>query len=287
MSAIAESEVSSKPIQVLFTLHAGFDTLDFTGPLEMLVSAKNENGSPAFEATTCAPTQGITSGQGVTVKADMDFATAHTKLSDFDILVIPGGSTDEVLKTKSEPLGLIRKWADLQKRDPSRERTLFSICTGSLFLAQAGVLQGLAATTHPAYYTRLEKICQEAAAKDMGARTDVMEERYVVNNARFDLGERLEENPFVLDKKPDGRRKSIARKGSDAWKASRRRESLVRRGTLPLGGLRVVTAGGVTAGLDAALYLVAALVSFDAAVKDAEFQQYTWQKGVTVEGIDV
>lgn len=50
MSAIEDNEVGNKPIQVLFTLHAGFDTLDFTGPLEMLVSAKNENGkcsSPA------------------------------------------------------------------------------------------------------------------------------------------------------------------------------------------------------------------------------------------------
>lgn len=217
----------------------------------------------------------------------MDFEAAHSRLDEFDIMIIPGGNSEAILTENKEPFGLIKKWAALQMKDPSRERTLFSVCTGSLFLAHAGVLQGLAATTHPNYYTRLEKLCQDSAARDLGKRTDVMEERYVVNNARFDLGEKLEENPFVLDKRPDGRRKSIARKGSDAWKASRRRESMVRRGTLPLGGLRLLTAGGVTAGMDAALYLVAALVSHEAALKVADLVQLSWQKGVTVEGIDV
>jgi hypothetical protein len=49
---------------------------------------------------------------------------------------------------------------------------------------------------------------------------------------------------------------SIARKGSNAWRDSRRRESIARRASMPLGGMRVITTGGVTAGLDASLYLV-------------------------------
>jgi putative intracellular protease/amidase len=202
-------------------------------------------------------------------------------------MVIPGGNTDPVLKADTEPMNLIKAYAELQKKDPSKERTLFSVCTGSLLLAQAGVLQGLAATTHPDYYTRMENLCVEAAKKGDLERTDVMEERYVVNNARFDLGEDLDENPFILDRKPDRRRMSIARKGSDAWKASRRRESLVKRSNMKLGGLRVITAGGVSAGMDAALYLVAALVSIDSAQEVARVTQYNWVKGVTVEGIDV
>jgi len=217
----------------------------------------------------------------------MDFEEAHDRLDEFDVLVVPGGGSAEVLKANAEPIQLIQAFTELQKKDPSRERTLFSVCTGSLFLAQAGVLQGLAATTHPDYYTKLEILCGDAARKDSGQRTDVMEERYVVNNARFELGEKLEENPFILSTRPDGRRKSIARKGSDAWKLSRRRESLARRGALPLGGLRVITGGGVTAGMDAALYLVAALVSYDSAIEVARVLQYNWNKGVTVEGIDV
>ena len=194
---------------------------------------------------------------------------------------------DSVLKTKAEPLGLIKAFADLQKQDFNKERTLLSIDTGSLFCAQAGVLQGLAATTHPDLYTKMEILCKEAARRGDLEQTDVMEERYVVNNARFDLGEKLEENPFVLSKRPDARRMSIARKGSNAWKESKRRESIVRRGSLRLGGMRVITSGGVASGLDATLYLVAAMVSIDSAQEVARTLQYTWIKGVTVEGIDV
>ena len=241
----------------------------------------------AFQCHFAAAKPAVVTSQGATFKADMDFEDAEDRLDEFDILVVPGGSHLSVLAQNAEPLGLIKAFTELQKKDPSKERTLFSVSTGSLFLAHLGVLQGLAATTHPDYYTKMENLCKEAAARDALQRTDVMEERYVVNNARFDLGENLDENPFILDRKPDARRKSVARKGSDAWKLSRRRESLVRRGTLPLGGLRVITSGGITAGMDAALYLVAALVSYDTALEVARVLQYTWSKGVTVEGIDV
>ena len=219
----------------------------------------------------------------------MDFEDATDGLDDYDVLIIPGGSTDAVIEGKSEPIPLIKAWAELQKKDPSKERTLFSVCTGSLFLAVAGVLQGLAATTHPDFYTKFELLAQQAARNGGGIGTDVQEERYVVNNARFDLGDDLDENPFVFTKRVDntGRRKSIARKGSDAFKAARRRESLVKRSNMPLNGLRVITSGGVTAGMDAALYLVAALVSIDSAQEVARIMQFTWAKGVTVEGIDV
>lgn len=236
----------------------------------------------------------MTSSSGLTIKADIDFATALSDLKYYDILIIPGGpSIDSILAhpspSEQPPIPLIRAFAQLQQTDPSKERTLLSIGTGSLLLAQAGVLQGLAATTHPDYYTKMEIICKEAARRGADLeQTDVMEENYVVNNARFDLGENFEENPFILSKRPDGRRKSIARKGSNAWKESvKRRESNARRASLRLGGLRVITSGGVTSGLDASLYLVAAMVSHESAQEVARVLQYSWNKGVTVEGIDV
>lgn len=83
------------------------------------------------------------------------------------------------------------------------------------------------------------------------------------------------------------RRKSIARKGSNAWRDSRRRESIARRASMPLGGMRIITTGGVTAGLDASLYLVGSLASHDSALEVARVMQYTWVKGVTVDAIDV
>ncbi len=246
--------------------------------------------SKAFECTIAAASPGVTSSSGLTIKADVDFKTAHDDLHYYDVLIIPGGrGVEQVIQKDTEPIQLIQAFAKLQLSDPSKERTLMSIGTGSLILGHAGLLQGLAATTHPDYYTKMEIICKEAARKGESLeQTDVMEENYVVNNARFDLGENLDENPFILSKRPEGRRKSIARKGSNAWKESvKRRESNARRASLRLGGLRVITSGGVTSGLDASLYLVAAMASHESAQEVARVLQYSWNKGVTVEGIDV
>jgi hypothetical protein len=216
----------------------------------------------------------------------MDFKEAYTRLSEFDILVIPGGGTDAILKTKSEPLGLIQAYSDIQKKYPEKERTILSICTGSFFLAQQGILSGLSATTHPDYYAKFETLCSQVAQRDLAERCDVVEERYVVNNLRFDLGD-LDENPYVR-RKSDGRRPSLARKGSNAWKESNsRRESNARRQALRLGGLRVITSGGITTGLDASLYLVSIMVSEESANEVARLLQYTWHKGVVVDGIDI
>jgi transcriptional regulator GlxA family with amidase domain len=54
-----------------------------------------------------------------------------------------------------------------------------------------------------------------------------------------------------------------------------------------LGGLRVITAGGLAAGLDAALYLVSILVDEDAANEVSRVMQHEWIKGTVVDGLDV
>ncbi|KAI9835505.1 MAG: hypothetical protein M1837_003707 [Sclerophora amabilis] len=290
MSAVTDTGNGSiEVIQVLFALYPSFGAQELCGPHEVFSNACHKSESKAFECTVAATSAGVTSSSGLTIKADIDYADAHESLGDYDVLIIPGGDgIDELLKKQSEPIQLIKAFAKLQQTDPSKERTLLSIGTGSLILGQAGVLQGMAATTHPNYYTKIENICKEAARQGELLQTDVMEENYVVNNARFDLGEKLEENPFILNKRPDGRRKSIARKGSNAWQESvKRRESNARRASLRLGGLRVITTGGVTSGLDASLYLVAAMVSHECALENANSLQYVWNKGVTVDGIDV
>ncbi|TKA77840.1 hypothetical protein B0A49_01448 [Cryomyces minteri] len=291
MSAIAEGgDASIEVIKVLFTLHPGMDALDFVGPLEVLTWAQHDVKDPAtkaFQCTFAAAQEHTTTNQGCTFKAHIDFKEAQKRLKEFDVMVVPGGGTDEVLKTKSEPLQIIKAFADLQTRDPNRERTLMSVCTGSLFLGHMGILAGLSATTHPDYYTKFEIVCSEAAKRDLAERTDVLEERYVVNNLRFDLGENMDENPYIR-RRSDGRRPSNARKGSNAWRESNtRRESNARRLALRLGGLRVITAGGITSGIDAALYLVGAMVSDDSAQEVARKLQHTWNKGVVVDGLNV
>ena len=66
-----------------------------------------------------------------------------------------------------------------------------------------------------------------------------------------------------------------------------RRESITRRAAMRLGGLRVITGGGVSAGIDAALYLVSILVDEEIAEDVARYIQHTWKKGIVVDGLDV
>lgn len=278
-----------EPIKVLFALWEGFNALDFTGPLEVLTQAQhnpNDEKSKAFVPTFVSATEHTQSKAGASFRAHMDYKEAYTRLGEFDILVVPGGSVDGVLKNKAEPLGIIKAFSDLQKKHPERERTILSVCTGSLLLAQQGILSGLKATTHPDAYAKFEKLTSEVAQRDLSERTDVVEERYVVNNLRFDLGN-PEENPYVR-RKSDARRPSMGRKGSNAWKESNtRRESNARRASLRLGGLRVITSGGVTAGIDASLYLVSIMVTEEAAAEVARILQHEWKKGIVVDGIDI
>jgi len=283
---------STPIIKVLFALHAGMDAMDFVGPLEVLSLAKhnaNDDASKAFACTFVSSTENTVSTQGASFRAHIDFKEAYTRLAEFDILVIPGGGTESILKSKSEPLGLITAFSDIQKKHPDQERTLLSICTGSLFLAQQGILNGLSATTHPDFYAKFEYICSIGAQRDLAEKCDVMEERYVVNNLRFDL-EDQEQEKYIRRKSDakDGRRTSVGRKGSNAWKESKtRRESIARRAALRIGGLRVITSGGVTCGIDASLYLVSIMVSEESAKEVARVMQYEWKKGIVVDGIDI
>ncbi|KAK0627112.1 class I glutamine amidotransferase-like protein [Immersiella caudata] len=285
------SAVADEPVDVLFALHPKFNLLDFAGPLEVLTTAlhdANDKSSKAFEITIAAGEPKVLSEQGVIIGSQVSWKEAHERLSDFDVLVVVGGNVEEIIKQKGEPLDLITAFSEVQKADPARERTLLSICTGSLLLAQQGILAGLSATTHPDFIIKFENLCSQAAVRDLGERTDVVEDtRYVVNNLRFELGDE-DENPYIRRKSDAGRRPSNARKGSISLKnANSRRESIARRAAMRLGGLRVITSGGVAAGIDAALYLVGVLVSEESANEVARVMQLEFKKGIVVDGIDV
>lgn len=142
----------------------------------------------AFECVFTAATQQVKVSDFCTLDCHLPFDQAVIRLKEFDILIIPGGETAEIITTKSQPLQLIKAFADLQIKYPNKERTLMSVGTGSLLLAHQGILSGLSATTHPDYLAKMEIICTQASQRDLSERPNVLEERYVVNNLRFDLG---------------------------------------------------------------------------------------------------
>ena len=160
------------------------------------------------------------SNQGIIIESQISYADAHENLNDFDVMVILGGNSEATLKASGqmavkegvEPFALIKAFAELQENDTSRERTLMSVCTGSLFLARSGILAGLSCTTHHNYMTKMEILCSQAAKMDLDDHPDVVEhERYVVNNLRFDVAENGEDVPYVRRKSDANRRPSASR----------------------------------------------------------------------------
>jgi transcriptional regulator GlxA family with amidase domain len=224
---------TTTPFKVLYAAHPGLDTLDLTGPLETLSHAAHLSSAPpqkAFTRTITAVSALTTTGQGLTFQRDIPISEAHSKLADFDILVIPGGGSPGVLEGKTEPLDLIRAFVAQPKKEDGRIRILFSVCTGSLILAEAGALDGKTATTHPNYYGKLREIVQSRGE----GKTAVVEERFVVNR-------------------------------TDAEK-----------------GLRIITAGGVSSGIDAALWLIGDLVGKESKEKVEAIVQHAHRTGVVL-----
>ena len=167
-----------KPLKVLYALHPTLDALDFTGPLEILFHAtwtptlsSPEGPSRVFAHTITAVDPQTTSNQTLAFQRHIPMEEAHSTLSSYDVLVIPGGGSPGVLEGQTEPLKLIKAFAALPKKEDGSVRTLMSVCTGSLFLAETGVLDGLKATTHPRFYEKLNEVSERKG------RTIVLKER--------------------------------------------------------------------------------------------------------------
>jgi len=119
------------------------EVLDFCGPFEVfsatrLNEEKRREESSPFEVVLVAEKNSlvITTG-GMKVTPDYTFENCP----NLDIIVVPGGwGTRREIKNK-----VMLDW--LRKR-ASEVETLTSVCTGSMVLGFAGLLDGLHATTH-------------------------------------------------------------------------------------------------------------------------------------------
>ncbi|GIM18030.1 transcriptional regulator [Leptospira borgpetersenii] len=74
---------------------------------------------------------------GMTWISDYDFSNCP----DFDILLVPGGAGTTLLMEEFEVLNFL-------KTKTENSKFITSVCTGSLILAAAGLLDGYKATTH-------------------------------------------------------------------------------------------------------------------------------------------
>ncbi|MBD2195459.1 MULTISPECIES: DJ-1/PfpI family protein [Calothrix] len=119
-------------ISIGIVIFTNITQLDFTGPYE--VFAKLPNTKLYLLAETLEPIQ---SDRGLRFLPDTPFAQSPP----VDVLFVPGGPG---IDAKLED----RNFLDFLKTQAQTARYVTSVCTGSLLLAAAGLLQGYRATTH-------------------------------------------------------------------------------------------------------------------------------------------
>jgi transcriptional regulator GlxA family with amidase domain len=120
-------------MQIAFLLYDRFTALDITGPHEVL------NSLPEAESVFVAERRGPVRNESDTLSLVAD--ESLDEVASPEILVVPGGFGTRALLEHEPLLDWIR-----QVHETSTWTT--SVCTGSLLLGAAGLLDGAPATTH-------------------------------------------------------------------------------------------------------------------------------------------
>lgn len=119
------------------------EVLDFCGLFEVFATtrldeeSRRESESPIHQVLVGESTELVRASGGMRIMPDVDFATCPS----LDMLLVPGGHGIRALMHQPEYL-------DWLKRMAPRVDRLASVGTGSLLLAEAGLLVGKTATTH-------------------------------------------------------------------------------------------------------------------------------------------
>jgi transcriptional regulator GlxA family with amidase domain len=124
-------------------LYPRFTALDIVGPFQTLVDVPGLD--VFFVATQKGPVVDHTG------KLTLEATHSFDEIDSLDVLVVPGGMADRDIDANNDVVQFIKKI------HPTTTWTT-SVCTGSIFLAHAGVLDGLTATTHWASYDRLQSL---------------------------------------------------------------------------------------------------------------------------------
>lgn len=141
---------------VAIVLFDDVEVLDFAGPFEVFsrtrlepgaASRRSEDSAPFRVFTVAAGRAPVRATGGLVVMPDRGFEDAPA----VDLLVVPGGFGTRALMKDERALAWIRSRAANAQR-------VASVCTGSLVLAEAGLLDGRRATTHWAALDLLESL---------------------------------------------------------------------------------------------------------------------------------
>jgi putative intracellular protease/amidase len=130
-------------MQIAIALYDRFTALDAVGPYQVLSSM------PGAEVVFVADRTGPVPDDTVLT---VDVGATFDEIRSPEIVVVPGGMVTRRMARDGHP---VIDW--VKAVHPSTEWTT-SVCTGSILLAAAGVLEGLEATSHWAALPQLEAL---------------------------------------------------------------------------------------------------------------------------------
>ena len=122
------------PFRIVFAIYPGMTHLDFTGPHQFL------SRTPNSEVVVASPAGGPVDADGLTFGNTV-------KLSDIercDLICVPGGIAATKVAQDAAFVGEIRRLG-------LQAKYVTSVCTGSLILGAAGLLEGKRAACHWAW----------------------------------------------------------------------------------------------------------------------------------------
>jgi putative intracellular protease/amidase/ketosteroid isomerase-like protein len=199
-AAVPKPRSGSSKWNVAIVIYNQMELLDFAGPAETFQAAGQGWTYNVF--TVAETVEPIISQRFVTITPQFTIANCPPP----DLVVIPGGNSSVVRKSQ--------KMMDWVKAVSREAQCTFTVCTGAFVLAQAGLLDGLEATTHHSALATLRRDYP---------KIKVRSDRRVVDNGN------------------------------------------------------IVTAAGVSAGIDGALHIVARMRGQAVARRTAEYMEYKWQ----------
>jgi len=126
-------------LQIGFLLFPKVQQLDLTGPYDVLASLPDVKVHLIWKDL-----EPVTASTGLVLLP----TTTFDECPALDVICIPGGAGVGPLMEDEQTLDFIRRQA-------TGARYITSVCTGSLVLGAAGLLQGKRATTHWAYHELL------------------------------------------------------------------------------------------------------------------------------------
>jgi transcriptional regulator GlxA family with amidase domain len=173
-----EEWMNRKRVGIL--IFPGVEVLDFCGPYEVFSATRlneelrREDPSP-FEVVIVAEHEDVVVATGG-LRVIPDYTLANCP--SLDILVVPGGhGTREEMSNEALLAWIVERGRQVE--------TLTSVCTGSMLLGQAGLLEGRRATTH---WRSLKWMRESFPTVTVEDRLHVVEDGRVVTSAGISAG---------------------------------------------------------------------------------------------------